>query len=235
MQYAITRASPTPAPSRYLDPKPGTRTRGCTRLQGVAPPTESTVRIIALALAGMFSGVLSIFAVQHTLIILKNKTQVEDIVSVANQRGRWIFDIGRAANWRQVMGPHWWQWVLPVTFRYAYGLEVDVGLTGLGPDTWLRGWTTGALGVQRNGRHQLPQQRRACAGGGLGRVEPAATPYRRRRRRRGRGRRRKDCVNKQIDVKPEGKRTSGRRQRWRASGTLITLGLHAREHSAFSS
>ena len=168
----------------------------CERLQGVAPPTESTVRIIALALAGMFTGVLSIFAGQHTLIILRNKTQVEDIVSVANQRGRWIFDIGRAANWRQVMGPHWWQWVLPVAFR-----SVACNVPRRGHRQPLTLWSVvwcgrpAGRGLQRNGRDQLPQQRRACARGRLGRVEPAPAPCRRRCRRRERRRRSQDCVN----------------------------------------
>ena len=165
----------------------------CARLQGVAPPTESTVRIIALALAGMFTGVLSIFAGQHTLIVLRNKTQVEDIVSVANQRGRWIFDIGRAANWRQVMGPHWWQWVLPVAFR---SVTCKVPRRGhRQPLTLCSGGKPGIPGLQRNGRDQLPQQRRACARGRLGRVEPAPAPCQRRCRQQERRRRSQDCVN----------------------------------------
>jgi hypothetical protein len=82
---------------------------------------ETTVWVMAMALAGMFVAVLALFFVQHTLIILNNKTQVEDAVSGPDNNGRtrWIFDVGRATNWRLVMGDHVWQWLLPVAYRCA--------------------------------------------------------------------------------------------------------------------
>ena len=64
--------------------------------------------------AAMFTAALTLFMVQHLRIILHNRTQVEQTIRMEPPDSRWIFDVGRSANWRQFMGEHWWEWLLPI-------------------------------------------------------------------------------------------------------------------------
>jgi len=75
---------------------------------------DTTVWILLGAFAAMFTAVLTLFMVQHLRIILYNRTQVEQTIRMEPPDSRWIFDVGRSANWRQFMGEHWWEWLLPI-------------------------------------------------------------------------------------------------------------------------
>ena len=61
--------------------------------------------------------------------VLRNKTTIESYEMQRYRRRRHnvgnVFDLGWRENWRVVMGQHWWQWVLPVTYVYDVGGQCE--------------------------------------------------------------------------------------------------------------
>lgn len=61
--------------------------------------------------------------------LLRNKTTIESYEMQRYRRRRQkignVFDLGWRENWRVVMGQHWWQWLLPIRYRYDIGSQCE--------------------------------------------------------------------------------------------------------------
>ena len=106
-----SRARAHPTPHSVYEEHPG------LRVLQTATGTEGAIWLVLLLLAGMFTVALAMFSGQHLFILLGNRTQVEAVVTMPSGRSRWIFNVGRRANWTQVMGDAWWEWFLPIPHR----------------------------------------------------------------------------------------------------------------------
>ncbi|KAI9354878.1 DHHC palmitoyltransferase-domain-containing protein [Zopfochytrium polystomum] len=80
--------------------------------------------VMLILLSAVFGAVIFAFAGMHTVLLISNKTTIESMEGARRirrqdntihvGRGANIYDLGAAANWRQVMGGDWRLWFLPV-------------------------------------------------------------------------------------------------------------------------
>ncbi|RHZ77758.1 hypothetical protein Glove_173g12 [Diversispora epigaea] len=75
------------------------------------PSLDLNISFLILA-GGVFSIGLFGFLIYHTNLILNNRTTLESLKY--GDKGENIFDLGKKANFIQVMGPTWYLWFFPI-------------------------------------------------------------------------------------------------------------------------
>ncbi|KAJ1557069.1 Palmitoyltransferase zdhhc20, partial [Nowakowskiella sp. JEL0078] len=100
-----------PVITMFSDPSPGAMLRVDIQI------------IFLFIVAGVFGLCMVPFSGIHTLLILRNKTTIENLEGARRIRGRDgqaleasvnIYDVGTAKNWVLVMGSNPWLWFVPV-------------------------------------------------------------------------------------------------------------------------
>ncbi|GAA5800995.1 hypothetical protein HPULCUR_006435 [Helicostylum pulchrum] len=111
--------------------------------------TFDAIALCVLIVGGMLTFILSIFTMSHVLLILNNRTTLENSIfqkwdrarktgksqdkriTMFTQTGKSVFDQGKKNNWQEVMGVRKLQWFLPFSSK-----QVSDGVHfGYNPDT----------------------------------------------------------------------------------------------------